>query len=115
MIFHYDFNFISGFAVYSVSYTHLQQSFSLLGKVSAKQLAEIIAATGLANNFSALLAISTKGIQAGHMKLQARNLVATLRANEGEKAKVLEKLQESRQYTQEAAVRFLNEIRKEKN
>ena len=93
----------------------IQQSFSLLGKVSAKQLAEIIAATGLANNFSALLAISTKGIQAGHMKLQARNLVATLRANEDEKAKVLEKLQESRQYTQEAAVRFLNEIRKEKN
>ena len=84
----------------------IQQSFNLLGKVSAEQLAEIIAATGLANNFSALLAISTKGIQAGHMKLQARNLVATLKANEDEKAKVLEKLQESKQYTQEAAVRF---------
>ena len=49
------------------------------------------------------------------MKLQARNLIATLKANEDEKAKVLEKLQESKQYTQEAAVRFLDEIRKEKN
>lgn len=92
----------------------VQQSFNLLGHVSAKQLAEIIAATGLANNFSALLAISTKGIQAGHMKLQARNLVATLNATEDEKAEVLEKLQQSKQYTQEAAMKFLKEIRKDK-
>lgn len=91
----------------------IQQSFSLLGNISAKQLAEVIATTGLANNFSALLAISTKGIQAGHMKLQARNLVATLKANEDEKAMVLKKLQESKRYTQEAAFEFLNEIRKD--
>ena len=91
----------------------IQQSFSLLDKISVKKLAEIIAATGLANNFSALLAISTKGIQAGHMKLQARNLVATLKATEDEKAVVLKKLQESKKYTQEAALKFLNEMRKD--
>lgn len=91
----------------------IQQSFSLLGNISAKQLAEVIATTGLANNFSALLAISTKGIQAGHMKLQARNLVATLKASKDEKAIVLKKLQESKKYTQEAAFEFLNEIRKD--
>lgn len=91
----------------------IQQSFSLLGNISAKQLAEVIATTGLANNFSALLAISTKGIQAGHMKLQARNLVATLKASEGEKVIVLKKLQESKKYTQEAAFEFLSEIRKD--
>lgn len=91
----------------------IQQSFSLLGNISAKQLAEVIATTGLANNFSALLAISTKGIQVGHMKLQARNLVATLKASKGEKAIVLKKLQESKKYTQEAAFEFLNEIRKD--
>lgn len=91
----------------------IQQSFSLLGNISTKQLAEVIATTGLANNFSALLAISTQGIQAGHMKLQARNLVATLKANEDEKAMVLKKLQESKRYTQEAAFEFLNEIRKD--
>ena len=91
----------------------IQQSFSLLGNISAKQLAEVIATTGLANNFSALLAISTKGIQAGHMKLQARNLVATLKASKGEKAIVLKKLQESKKYTQEAAFEFLNKIRKD--
>lgn len=91
----------------------VQQSFSLLGSISAKELAQVIATTGLANNFSALLAISTKGIQAGHMKLQARNLVATLKASEGEKAIVLKKLQESKKYTQEAAFEFLNEIRKD--
>lgn len=92
----------------------LSRVFNLLGQVSAKQLAEIIAATGLANNFSALLAISTKGIQAGHMKLQARNLVATLNANEEEKEEVLKKLQQSKKYTQEAALEFLSEIRKDK-
>ena len=92
----------------------IKQSFNLLGQVSAKQLAEIIAATGLANNFSALLAISTKGIQAGHMKLQARNLVATLNANEEEKEEVLKKLQQSKRYTREAALKFLSEIRKDK-
>ncbi len=92
----------------------IKQGFNLLGQVSAKQLAEIIAATGLANNFSALLAISTKGIQAGHMKLQARNLVATLNANEEEKEEVLKKLQQSKKYTQEAALEFLSEIRKDK-
>ncbi|MDT9605301.1 hydroxymethylglutaryl-CoA reductase, degradative [Lactobacillus johnsonii] len=91
----------------------VQQSFSLLGSISAKELAQVIATTGLANNFSALLAISTKGIQAGHMKLQARNLVATLKANEDEKAMVLKKLQKSKRYTQEAAFKFLNEIRKD--
>lgn len=91
----------------------IQQSFSLLGNISAKELAEVIAATGLANNFSALLAISTKGIQAGHMKLQARNLVATLKATEDEKAVVLKKLQTSKKYTQEAALEFLNEMRRD--
>ncbi len=47
------------------------------------------------------------------MKLQARNLVATLKASEGEKAIVLKKLQESKKYTQEAAFEFLSEIRKD--
>ena len=47
------------------------------------------------------------------MKLQARNLVATLKANEDEKAMVLKKLQKSKRYTQEAAFKFLNEIRKD--
>jgi len=48
----------------------------ILGVSSAKELAGIIVATGLAQNFSAIRALATEGIQKGHMKLHARNLAA---------------------------------------
>jgi hydroxymethylglutaryl-CoA reductase len=40
----------------------------------ANQLAEIMAAVGLAQNFAAILALSTDGIQKGHMRMHARQL-----------------------------------------
>jgi len=49
-------------------------AFKILGVKSAKELAEIMAAVGLAQNFAALRALATEGIQKGHMKLHARNL-----------------------------------------
>jgi len=48
----------------------------ILGVTSAKELACVITATGLAQNFSALRALVTEGIQKGHMKLHARNLAS---------------------------------------
>lgn len=51
-----------------------QIALKILGIKSAKELAEIMAAVGLAQNFAALRALVTTGIQAGHMKLHARNL-----------------------------------------
>ena len=47
---------------------------------SAKELAELMAAVGLAQNFSAIKALSTEGIQKGHMSLHARSVVATAEA-----------------------------------
>lgn len=46
----------------------------ILGVSSARQLAEIMAAVGLAQNFAALRALATEGIQRGHMSLHARQL-----------------------------------------
>lgn len=46
----------------------------LLGVKSAGELAEIAAAVGLAQNFAALRALATEGIQKGHMTLHARNI-----------------------------------------
>jgi hydroxymethylglutaryl-CoA reductase len=46
----------------------------LLGVKTANELAEIIAAVGLAQNFAALRALATEGIQRGHMSLHARNV-----------------------------------------
>lgn len=47
-------------------------ALQILGVRSAKELAMVIAATGLAQNLAALRALSSEGIQAGHMRLHAR-------------------------------------------
>ena len=52
----------------------------ILGVTSAKELAGVITAAGLAQNFSALRALVTEGIQKGHIKLHARNLAAAVGA-----------------------------------
>jgi hydroxymethylglutaryl-CoA reductase len=47
----------------------------LLGIKSAQELGEVVAAVGLAQNFAALRALATEGIQKGHMSLHAKNIV----------------------------------------
>lgn len=49
-------------------------SLKILGASSAKELAEVMAAVGLAQNLAALRALVTEGIQRGHMRLHAKNL-----------------------------------------
>lgn len=49
-------------------------ALKVLGVESAEQLARVIAAVGLAQNFSALKALATTGIQKGHMALHAQNI-----------------------------------------
>jgi hydroxymethylglutaryl-CoA reductase len=48
----------------------------IAGVESAAELAQLMAAVGLAQNFAALRALATSGIQKGHMRLHARSLVA---------------------------------------
>lgn len=90
----------------------VQQSFDILGQdVNVHDLANIITTVGLANNLAAILAISTYGIQAGHMRLQARNLVADLDASEKEKNRVVQILIKNKTYTKEFAEKILKELR----
>jgi hydroxymethylglutaryl-CoA reductase len=49
-------------------------ALKILGVKSANELAEVMGAVGLAQNFAALRALATEGIQRGHMRLHARNL-----------------------------------------
>jgi len=49
-------------------------ALKILGVSSANELAEVMGAVGLAQNFAALRALATEGIQRGHMKVHARNL-----------------------------------------
>ncbi len=48
----------------------------MLGVKSARELAEVMGAVGLAQNFSAIRALVTEGIQQGHMTLHARSVAA---------------------------------------
>jgi hydroxymethylglutaryl-CoA reductase len=52
-------------------------AIKILGVKTAIELAEIMGAVGLAQNFAALRALATEGIQRGHMKLHARNLAVS--------------------------------------
>lgn len=89
----------------------IRQSYAILGKIKAAELAELTASVALANNFAALNAISTKGIQAGHMRLQSRNVVQTLPAAEEEKEAVYQMMISQGKYGETAAKNFLKELR----
>ncbi len=64
-------------------------SLDLLQNPSAPELMQIIATAGLAQNFAALRALTTSGIQEGHMKMHLMNILNQLNANEAEKAAVV--------------------------
>ena len=63
-------------------------NLAILGVESAQELAGVILCAGLAQNLGALRALSTKGIQAGHMKLHAKNMAVSAGAV-GEEVDVL--------------------------
>lgn len=60
-------------------------AYELLGNPGARELMMIIAASGLAQNFGALKALTTTGIQKGHMKMHLLNVLNGLGATEKEK------------------------------
>ena len=66
----------------------------LMGIKTATDLGEVLAAVGLAQNLAALKALSSEGIQRGHMRLHARNLAIQAGAEGDEVGKVVKKLLE---------------------
>lgn len=60
-------------------------ALEMLGNPSAKQLMEIAAVAGLAQNFAALRSLTTTGIQKGHMKMHLLNILNQLGATTTEK------------------------------
>lgn len=90
----------------------VQVSHRLLGEPSAIELAGIIASLGLAQNFAALKALVTTGIQAGHMKLQARSLALLAGAKEEEVPRLVNQLLENKPFNLEKAQTLLQELRK---
>ena len=86
-------------------------SHELLGNPSAKELAQIIVSIGLAQNFAALKALVSTGIQQGHMKLQAKSLALLAGASGSEVAPLVEHLIADKTFNLETAQRYLENLR----
>ena len=84
----------------------------LLGVKTAQELAEVIVSVGLAQNFAALRALATEGIQRGHMSLHARNIAATVGAKGEEIDRVAELLVKEKKVRMDRAREILEELRK---
>lgn len=92
----------------------VQVSHRLLGEPTAVELAGIIASLGLAQNFAALKALVTTGIQAGHMKLQARSLALLAGAKEEEVPQLVHQLLKNKPFNLEKAQTLLEEMKNQK-
>lgn len=92
-----------------------QLALKIANVKSAKELAMIMACVGLANNFAALRALGTEGIQRGHMELHARNL-AIIAGAKGEEIEIIAKeLEKEKKFKVEYAEELLKKYRKEKS
>ena len=89
----------------------VQVAHELLGNPDAQTLARIIVSVGLAQNFAALKALVSTGIQHGHMKLQAKSLALLAGATPSEVAPVVQALLEDKPFNLEKAQAVLEEIR----
>jgi hydroxymethylglutaryl-CoA reductase len=85
-------------------------SLELLQNPTAEVLMQITAAAGLAQNFAALRALTTTGIQKGHMKLHLNNIIKLLDATEKEKVFLINYF-ENRTVTHNAVIEKYNEIK----
>jgi hydroxymethylglutaryl-CoA reductase len=84
----------------------------ILGITSAKDLAEVAASIGLAQNFAALFALSTVGIQKGHMSLHAKNIAVMAGAQGEEIDRLAEKLVSEGKVRLDRAKELLETMRK---
>jgi len=85
----------------------------ILGVKSAIELGEVIASVGLAQNFAALRALSSEGIQRGHMKLHARNVAASAGATGDLVDLVAQKMVEERKVRFDRAQELIKQLSKD--
>lgn len=89
-------------------------AFDLLNQPKARQLASIIASVGLCQNFAALRALVTSGIQVGHMKLHAKSLALLAGAEEDEVDQLAQLLRKEKHSNLETAQKLLSSLRQHK-
>lgn len=89
-----------------------RRSLELLGNPSAEELMQIIACTGLAQNFGAVRSLVTTGIQYGHMKMHLTNILNHLGADERE-TKLVQNHFQNQVVSFNSVRSFLEQCRKE--
>ncbi len=89
-----------------------QLALKILGVESAVELAEIIAAVGLAQNLAAIRALATEGIQRGHMELHARQVALSVGAVGAEIEQIAGRLVSERVVRPDRAQEILEELRR---
>ena len=89
-------------------------SYKLLGNPNSKNLMEIIAAVGLAQNFGAIRSLVTTGIQKGHMKMHLLNILNQLGADQNEVEKTKEYFKD-KVVEHSAVVNYFKELRNVSN
>jgi hydroxymethylglutaryl-CoA reductase len=90
-----------------------RRNVKILGVKTASELGEIMAAVGLAQNFAALRALATEGIQRGHMSLHARNIAVSVGAKGEEVGMIVERLIAEKKVRMDRAEEILKELRGE--
>lgn len=86
-------------------------SLEILEKPSAKELMEIVAVAGLAQNFAALRSLTTTGIQEGHMKMHLNNIINQFEATDEERHLIKTHFKKNA-VSHSAVVEFIENIRK---
>ena len=85
-------------------------SLTMLENPSAKELMQIVAVAGLAQNFAALRSLTTTGIQEGHMKMHLNNILNQLEATTDERNLVRDHFKEN-VVSHAAVVSFVENLR----
>jgi hydroxymethylglutaryl-CoA reductase len=85
-------------------------ALKILGVRSSGELAEVLAAVGLAQNLAAIKALSTEGIQAGHMQLHARQVALAAGAREDQVEALARQLVDERYIHIDRAIQILAEM-----
>lgn len=85
-------------------------ALDILGNPTAKELMQVVAVAGLAQNFGALRSLVTTGIQEGHMKMHLMNILNQFEATAEEKNIIVEKFK-TETVTHSGVVKALEELR----
>ena len=88
----------------------VKTALELLGNPSAKELMEVVAVAGLAQNFAALKSLTTTGIQQGHMKMHLLNILNQFEATDKEKLQLVEHFKKNT-VTHSAVVKAIEKLR----